>query len=1254
MARTKAGKPKKNKWVKRVPLETLLAGYHPDELWALLVAAGASPGARHRWVSVGNLVHRASLLNASGTKSARVEQLEGLLNRCLAEDPQLSQLEDFVPVDPRQDAWVRLDDQTVRLFPGSIERPVADIDRALLLSEAVDDILIDRLGFGVRHLLEVALRYTDIATRILSSSWSDHELPGHGPIVMSESELTAAKTLMDFGTPEEFEDAPEFSRALEWATCDSHDLPYDPGHPQSPFGRFLRVRIGGKGGPVRWLPPAFIPEILDYGVTILAGEAVSASPNADTNFEQLVAKQVRQALWRFSPVVLGPPDAPSGPTVSRGNVVQWVSMLGPGRALLVQVVADLQLRDLPFEGPPAAVLASRRSGKSLSVRVPMPGGVLTLDKDVEVVPLLVVASSGHLVAPQDPELPAMSLEDLRWAASTASADSDLFTFCRDMSRRGRPEFFAWETMNVWEAWRANGKALFSGGNAPSFIVMEPHQSNTEWAQTASRRELEKALLKLNLPPLRDFDVVEDDRSGPPSLFQWRGENQHDTGLEAADLGRVKGNLHPRPAATGWTVHTGVVPFAITAAEPHWAESEFAMLLNNLAGAFTFGLRAIADVWKATHEGSEVTGYVVNLNPAKEPLPDGRTLWVSESTIVSEPGGRLVHAEMLVACAHLASAANSDIERVQGQMSRGLKELLVLTGINEAAAEQFAIIWRDAPPTLAISLVTAPTVRNDLPHPIALDDALISEVDRLVAEEVNKRGTKPGIYRGEEAKRLDRDVLAPAALKVLKHRMALYNAETLVSFGMLELERCVAYRDRKLRDIEQAAKRLNVEWDPVARYNQLENEYLMLRRCSETIVEAALRFSPSGEYPIDDLAWGEIIAAAYAYLNATMRSESVHHQITPTALVINDSFEIAVARDAGGKATTGGPGSGRVYDFDMAAYGEARAAFHLTDEIPNHFEASASGTLVSSDVDSAMLQDFGARGSDILMTLLALARWPLNDDDADIVVVSRDALIRRILDVTVLGNEPDGKRRVEAVLSMLVSTSTDLAAADWKPWHSRTRKRRVLVQPIPSLRDEALIIAPHFCLATLSVYRKYLDQGQLPWSQPLPPSRVNKALERLRSSRNLTLEKQIAQILREDDWNVIENVKETKPQRLNLPSLATEIDCVAGRSDSRVIWLLEVKDPVDAFAIPEIRRGLDTFYVDDRKPSYFTQMRRKYEDLAPHPAAVASALGLPKRTDEDQYVIQALFVTRQPIPAAFTNPPFSFTTVKNLEQVLSLD
>ncbi|WP_020577892.1 hypothetical protein [Actinopolymorpha alba] len=124
-------------------------------------------------------------------------------------------------------------------------------------------------------------------------------------------------------------------------------------------------------------------------------------------------------------------------------------------------------------------------------------------------------------------------------------------------------------------------------------------------------------------------------------------------------------------------------------------------------------------------------------------------------------------------------------------------------------------------------------------------------------------------------------------------------------------------------------------------------------------------------------------------------------------------------------------------------------------------------------------------------------------------------------------------------------------------------------------------------------------------------------------------------------------------RLNVPQLQTEIDAVAGRAGDPTIWLLEVKDPADVFVVPEIGRALDSFFVDGKKPAYASQLQRKFDDdLEPHAAAVAEALGLPPAPPESPYVIKPMFVKRRAAPADFVSGPFPITSFPYLPYALS--
>lgn len=707
-------------------------------------------------------------------------------------------------------------------------------------------------------------------------------------------------------------------------------------------------------------------------------------------------------------------------------------------------------------------------------------------------------------------------------------------------------------------------------------------------------------------------------------------------------------VHAQPPITGWTVYPDVVPVAITALDPGW-RAEDGGLLHTLSGSFGFGFRQIQDQWRSYHADISVAGYVIKLRSRPGLAADSVPIVVTDVRLETGPGGRpIVYAVLGVDCAELAARTDRDVTEGRAVMADAVRTLLLMSGVStEEAVDSVARAWQAAPPTLALEISNTPTMQNDLPTPTRLDPALVSQTDRQVAEAVRQAGVSPGDYTGDEAKALDREVLAPAALDVLTQRLAAHSLQDLVLYGMHQLQCVVVHTKRVLGDVKRASAQLSVTWDPVERYGQLEREQLTLRRCAEAAIEAALRTPPSGTMPVDVVAWSEILAAANAYLAATSRSEAIHHQVAPQALRITDSYEIEIVPSI---ATNAASDDRPVYDFDGKAFRKARATYEVTDagDLASDEDSSQRDGFAPPNVDEAMLQAFGATATDLCTVLLGLVTWPLESNGPDLAIVTMHDAVRHVLHATVMGEEPDSGPRAEAALRMLTSTSEDMAAADWKPWHVRSRQRRLLVQPVPVLEDGSLVVAPHFCMTSLQVYLNHLGQGQLPWSQPPAPTGVETALRKVRDDRNKALERQVSGSLRREGWVVVDGVKETKPQRLGVPRLSTEIDAVVGRPEAATIWLLEVKDPVDVYAVPEIRRHLDRFFAPAKKPPpYIVQFRRKLADLAPHADAVARAMGLPPRDPDSPYIVKALFVTRRPVPAGFVTSDAEFVSLPDL-------
>jgi hypothetical protein len=1119
------------------------------------------------------------------------------------------------------------------------------VDRAHLLASVVDDELVARRGFGVSHLLQVVLGYADFAIQHFAPAWDaiaqdDGDMP-----TLSRAELEAALALVESGTPSALESTEELRRALDWLTCDASDLEYELGHPQSCFGRYVRYRPGADGDP-RWLPLAFLPEALSLAVAELA-ETVASEPAIRRKFAQIVAAEVRQQLWRFTDGLVGSPDVNGLPAVTPANVVQWILPVGESLALLIQVMSEIDVDQLSFPDAPAALTAARDSvSTDGNVEIGLPFGRVHVPGTAVLVPLLVVATAHHIATPQVPGIATMALEDLRWISTSADHERDLLNFCRDLIRADLPEMFGFETINFWEWWRANGKSFFSGGKAPSFMSIEPHWGEEEWLRAASWTPTEESLATLGLPALRETAGPGRIRAGGPTeVYRWTPARS--VPGSSFEKGSVSSLQHDRPAIQGWSVHLGPVPVAISSADEAWDNRDHRQLLSYLSGSLAFGIRGVDDAWVAAHANTGLSGHMLTIRIAESDKPGDRFLWPSEVRIQDHGQTKIAHSVVEVSFDKFLDLGNNDPNVIKNEMAIAIHELLIGCQVPENEATRVAKDWRAAKPTMTLNVVDTPTTRNHLPSPVSVDRAYLSTVDRLVAEGVHEQGVRPGLYSGDEAKALDRDILAGVALRLLEGRLSEYAADQLVLFGMEQLERSVDHYNRRFRDINESARALDLDWDPVELTTQTLAESITTRRCNEIAVEAALRFNPTGSSVPDDVAWGEILAAANAYLEATMRSENVHNQLTPSAIKVSDSFEITIENYSPGSAAQGD--GRRTYDMDVRSFSEALARQRLSDD---SWPETEPDTALQRALEQQLLNAFGASSQDIYTTLYSLSHWKLNEKGVDVAIASRQQLVDKVVELSTLGTDPDGPARISAALDMLTSLQSAFQSDEWRPWHARTRKRRLLIQPLPLLSSEEYVVAPHYLLASLGVYKQYLDQGQLPWSQPTPPAALDTALSRFRDAKNTALENDLAELLLQRGWSVESNIKETKAKRLNLPTLATEIDVVAGRPGDKTIWLLEAKDPVSVHATPEVRRHLDTFFLVGKKPSYEGQLKRKLDDLAPHAAEVAAALKLPERSPSDAYEVRAAFVTRRPVPAAYVPSTFPFFTVAEILQELT--
>ncbi|WP_223587319.1 hypothetical protein [Microbacterium sp. OVT16B] len=1211
-------------------LEQAFSAYDPDELWTLIFAAATSPGNRHRSVTLGSsfaAALRASAAPASDEYQSlpSIQALSDLVATTYGIGPAR---EDFIPTDPTRTAFLAVGSESLRAVPGLTERPVADLTRALRMAEAVDDRLRRRFRFGIANVVNLAMRYGDLCVRHLADAWvavPDLELSDEVSLPGAEYEATRDFLNMDPVDHIELDEADK--RALEWMTNSAGGAAFDIESPSSPFGRFLR--FGDSAGGFRWVPPLFVPEIMAHAVQELIS-ALDRDGHARRALRSSCLNQIRQALWRFSDTLIeAPPSSEGVDSPLRGIDVQWLVPVNPSTCIAVSVIYVPDLGSTPPPRIGSVDLAKQIRSQSDPVSVRMAGGRQgTIKPGTEVIPLTVFAAAGHIAVSQAVGEANLALEDLTWIAGTATSDDDLYAFTRDLSAPDFPESFGWEAINYWEPWKANGKSFFKGGVIPTAVYFEAHAGEAEWDRAVELSDLEVALHRVGLPPIRDLRAAEVAPGPVANVAMIAGDSKYEATRGVATA----------PGVDGWSLALTEPPVAVARASVEKLSADHRRFIFDLCGGLIYGFASLGDRWRSAHQTNDVPGYVLYLHTSETASDESTSVVTAYLDPVARAVDEPVNVLWRIDVERFADSANGDPHAANLLTVDAVFDLLRAGGMDIEVAAALRDQWRTAKPFLILEMKQSRTTLNHLPDPWRLRPSDESRMIAALGRRLHDAGVEPGEYRADDANRLIREHLAPLALETLMEGIKRHDVSEVVLTGMEQLARVMDSAIHQQDDLSRVAANLSTEWDPLTRTAELSAETLQLRQCNEIVVEAALRIldASAEAKPITPQAWSGLLAAADAYLTATTLSERMYHQIAPAVINLSPMYELAVDDDSHPDVSAWGLRN------DELSRAVASVRLYGTQD-----DDSLQQTNEGDDVEGAFQQAWGATSQDMLSTLAALAKWETFEPGRTTAHVTVAEATAWVCDALGRGADELQSTRVEAAIGMLTSTAVHMQAVDWKPWQTRTRRHRLLVQPLVQDSDGRLIVSPQYLLTSVQVYYRHLLQGVLPWAGDVPQP-VSNALADRRARRNIRFERILQTQLEELGYITIARVKPNDHARLGVPTLTTEVDLVCGRPGDSTIWLIEAKDPASVHGFAETARQLRTFFRDkvgDRgtKPCYTTQLARKENELAPHVASIATRLGLGDPPDGEQFHLSTLFVTRNVTPASYVDERYQVET-----------
>jgi len=166
---------------------------------------------------------------------------------------------------------------------------------------------------------------------------------------------------------------------------------------------------------------------------------------------------------------------------------------------------------------------------------------------------------------------------------------------------------------------------------------------------------------------------------------------------------------------------------------------------------------------------------------------------------------------------------------------------------------------------------------------------IIKVNQKAAEMIFKNGIKPGEYSGEKAKLINNDIFQ-FLQHSLENEINKYN-DSILFYAYREIEYIEAKREsNRIHHGMDASK--YIEYDLLKRVKRSRYELAKLSSSAKYTIETILKTNPSGNKTINDEGWHIIQAYAVVLFETAVMSDSIHYDIVPHILKINESYEIS--------------------------------------------------------------------------------------------------------------------------------------------------------------------------------------------------------------------------------------------------------------------------------------------------------------------------------------------------------------------------
>ena len=1097
-----------------------------------------------------------------------------------------------MPHDPRFDVRVEWSGEIFRMVAGTLERPTSDVETLRRLAATVDPVLGEHARYGLTDLVELILRRVDAVAGVLSPTWpSDVEQELRSPPHLRPEELAAATRVPPLEDQIAQCSDPERARAARQAhSVPAKSLHRDAMSPVATFGSTIAIRHGQRGFTP--LPAGLIVEALNA----LAGELAAKSLELD----QSVDERWQQAAWQFvGTMFVGAGNDVIGPLRDEGHAhLHSVLRYNDSQHLAVSVAAGLDHLAL-HETIGAAARCLEKVG---------PGGTLTTVRGTETIPsrtrlvrLLIVAApqAAVVLSPPGSTCAIMTLQDFDWIRRTIGREEiDLWYFVRDLVEQPRvSQLLAWDGIDTWETWRGQGKSLYRGARDLDVLHVEPHHSVLEWQRMSEQHDIELALHLL----------------GMGRISAWPLHSLDGTSKLIGNT--VSGALYQivvcaNPVAVSLRAGSGTEPAP--------------GLARGLGECIAYKLECTADEFSSLMQSSGLRSLRIEFafSDAAQSQP---------LVVTSFDSGVLT-----VGCApNLQERLHEDSQSVEAEFG------LLLAQVIAAGAEagQFLVAWNDSPPGIRFDAISVGPRIHHTPEATSLHGAHRSRHIADLGAHLQEVGVASGSYNGNDAKRIETDIIYPWLISRLHEQLSSFNKSRVLGSALTQLECTNCHRWWR---IEKTAFEVGT---PSAAHDRLPESHQDLLRQSRSIcllIEEALARPPTGTRTPTEYEWQELLTLSTLASESGYRSEALHLELTDHALIVSEVHEVTISE------------SDLSASIDFELFSRDRSSAALPDPVPIGGGVERGGpdeewTPIGMRLPEYLaieesLQESLGFGIDAIMGVLdAVIHWPVSTPHCtDFVSPERIAAEAHSANPAIsLGSFAAG-------VAWLSLGTEDLGSEDAtiEHWEIEPRSARLATRPL-AREESGVWVSPWTAQVARRIWVNYLREHRMPRPDTELPQSVVGAFNAARQARQRQFENECASTLDGLPLIRIVRVRKERAHIHGIQNLSGEIDILCIDPSRSAIFVIEAKDPFAPLSARSIRRQIAAFHKTD---GYIDTLAKKVEDIRESAISLAATKGV-DRSNRDWQVV-GIMVTRHVTPAAYLKMcEVTFCTVDTLRSTI---